>query len=121
MTDVLATLIRIQVPALVVLTAWLLVIESLVVGERLQRRRFGLGRRRAGTCRAEPRQAAARCRRCLLLVGYAVAAIAAGSWLTMRRDIASASARHLPAAAKSAVARRSARIWRAGSRNACRN
>lgn len=84
----LGALIRIQVPTLVGLTAWLLLIESLLVENVSSVGRFAPGAAAQALAGQSPDTLLPAAVGGVLLVGYAVVAIASGTWLTMRRDIA---------------------------------
>jgi ABC-2 type transport system permease protein len=81
-------LVRNQVAALVGLCAWLLFVESLLVGNVPDAGRFAPGAAAAAIAGKDPGDLLAPGVGALLLAVYAVAAIAAGRRAIERRDIA---------------------------------
>jgi hypothetical protein len=83
----IGAIVRSQVPTLVAITTWLLLIETLLVENVAGVGRFAPGATAQALSGQSPDTLLATGWAAALLVAYAVAAVALGCWTTVRRDI----------------------------------
>jgi ABC-2 type transport system permease protein len=84
----LGALVRSQVPTLVAITAWLLLLETLVVENLPDVGRFAPGATAQALSGQSPDELLAPGWAGAMLVVYAAVAVAVGCWATLRRDVA---------------------------------